>query len=85
MLGLHSLTRLPSLNCLPTSPAEPYHYVRFEDWDSDNLLLIVGERVGLCVIAVPASFQKVPKGPEGSRKVGCCAAGESVQPSPCAA
>ncbi|PSC69844.1 oxidoreductase [Micractinium conductrix] len=22
--------------------AEPYHYVRFEDWDSDNLLLIVG-------------------------------------------
>lgn len=23
---------------------EPYHYVRFDDWDDDNYLLIVGER-----------------------------------------
>ena len=23
--------------------AEPYHYTRFEDWDKDNLLMIVGE------------------------------------------
>ena len=23
--------------------AEPYHYVRFDDWDDENLLLIVGE------------------------------------------
>ena len=27
--------------------AEPYHYTRFEDWDKDNLLMIVGEWVWL--------------------------------------
>jgi hypothetical protein len=29
--------------------AEPYHYTRFEDWDKNNLLMIVGALV--CVVA----------------------------------